>query len=373
MGVAGGGLRIAHGKIMGTDSSARYYHIDQDHMIDHVIGIPDQIEKAWSMADELTFSRPAAGAPVVVCGMGGSAIGAILLGDLLARETDVPFHVSRGYDLPSFADRDTAVVCVSYSGDTEETIESFHNARLAKCPLAVITSGGRLGAEAVEAKVPVLLVPGGMPPRAAVGYLFTPLLRMMSNLGICSYSDDEVGSAVRKTRRLTRKYSLDADQSENAALQLAKKLYGKVPLIYSGGGLLGGAAYRWKCQFNENSKSMAFSSVFPELGHNEITGWECPEKMREDLFVIMLRDIDDHPRVQKRMDVTFSMLEPLAGGAAMIDSTGPGGREGRLQRLLSILMLGDLASVYLAVEYGKDPTPIEHIDRIKEYMRTEEE
>ena len=342
-------------------------------MIDHVLGIPGQIEKAWGMAAGLTFSRDVAGAPVVVCGMGGSAIGAILLGDLIARDAVVPFHVSRGYDLPSFIDRDTAVVCVSYSGNTEEALESFHNAQLKGCPLAVITSGGRLGREAAEAKVPILTVPGGMPPRAAIGYLFTSLLRLMSNLGLCAVSDDEIGSTVRKTRRLIRKYSLDADQAENTALQLAKKLYGKIPLVYSGGGLLGGAAYRWKCQFNENSKSMAFSSVFPEMGHNEITGWECPEKMREDLFVIMLRDIDDHPRVQKRMDITYSMLESLAGGSVMIDSMGPRGREGRLQRLLSILVLGDLASVYLAVEYGKDPTPIEHIERIKEYLRTEDE
>ncbi|HUV35911.1 MAG TPA: bifunctional phosphoglucose/phosphomannose isomerase [Patescibacteria group bacterium] len=357
---------------MGTENSARYYHIDQDHMIDHVIGIPDQINAAWRMAGDFAFSRTVPGAPIVVCGMGGSAIGAILLRDLIARDSTIPIHVARGYALPTFADRDTAVVCVSYSGNTEETLESFHHAQLLGCPLAVITSGGRLGTEAAAARVPVLTVPGGMPPRAAIGYLFTPLLRLVSNLGIYSVTDDEVGSAVRKTRRLARRYSLDAEQTGNAALQLAKKLYGKIPLIYSGGGLLGGLGYRWKCQFNENSKSMAFSNIFPELGHNEVTGWECPEKMREDLFVIMLRDIEDHPRVQKRMDVTYSMLEPLTGGAVMIDSVGVQGREGRFQRLLSILVLGDLASVYLAVEYGKDPTPIEHIEAIKKYLRTED-
>lgn len=342
-------------------------------MIDHVIGIPDQIETAWRMAGDFALSRAVPGTPVVVCGMGGSAIGAVLLRDLIARDSTVPIHVTRGYTLPPFADRDTAVVCVSYSGNTEETLESFHNAQLIGCPVAVITSGGRLGKEAAEERVPVVTVPGGMPPRAAIGYLFTTLLRLVSNMKIHCVTDDEIGTAVRKTRRLARRYALDAEQTENAALQLAKKLYGKIPLIYSGGGLLGGLGYRWKCQFNENSKSMAFSNVFPELGHNEVTGWECPEKMREDLFVIMLRDIDDHPRVQKRMDVTYSMLEPLTGGAMMIDSVGPPGREGRLQRLLSVLILGDLASVYLAVEYGKDPTPIEHIEAIKEYLRTEEE
>lgn len=355
---------------MGTEDAARYYHIDESRMIDHVISIPKQVEDAWRMAGDFTFSRPVSGSPIIVCGMGGSAIGGVLLRDLVARDSRVPLGVVRGYALPSSVDSDTAVVCVSYSGNTEETLESFHNALLMRCPVAVITSGGKIGAEAAEAGVPVLTVPSGMPPRAAIGYLFTPLLRLARDLGICEISDDELGSAVRKTRRLARKYSLDADPTENTALQLAKKLYGKIPLIYSGDGLLRGLAYRWKCQFNENSKSMAFSNVFPELGHNEVTGWECPEKMREDIFTIILRDIEDHPRVQKRMDITYSLLEPLASGAAMIDSVGPPGREGRLQRLLSILLLGDFASVYLAVEYGKDPTPIEHIEKIKEYLKT---
>jgi glucose/mannose-6-phosphate isomerase len=358
---------------MGTEDTARHYRIDEDRMLDHVLSIPDQIDSAWRMADDFAFSRAVPDSPVVVCGMGGSAIGGVLLGDLIGKNARVPLNVSRGYTLPSFTDRDTSVVCVSYSGNTEETLESYHNARLIGCPLAVITSGGMLGAEAAEAGVPVCSLPGGMPPRAAVGYLFAPLLRLVSNTGIYTVTDDELVSAARKTRRLLRKYSLDADPTENTALQLAKKLYGKIPLIYSGGGLLAGLAYRWKCQFGENSKSMAFSNVFPELGHNEITGWECPEKMREDLFIIMLRDIEDHPRVQKRMDVTFSILEPLASGALMIDSVGPPGGEGRLQRMLSILVLGDLASVYLAVEYGKDPTPIEYIERIKEYLRTEDQ
>lgn len=358
---------------MGAEDAARYYRIDQSHMIDHVMGIPDQIEETWRAAGDFAFSRAVSGSAVVVCGMGGSAIGAVLVKDLIAHDTALPLFVSRGYTLPPFADRDTAVVCVSYSGNTEETLESFHNARLMGCPLAVITSGGRLGREAAAARVPTLTVPGGMPPRAAVGHLFIPLLRLVSNLKIYDVTDDEIGSAVRKTRRLVRRYALDADPTGNTALQLAKKLYGKIPLVYSGGGLLGGLAYRWKCQFNENSKSMAFSNDFPELGHNEVTGWECPEKMREDLFVIMLRDVEDHPRVQKRMDITYSMLEPLTGGAVMIDSVGPQGREGRLQRLLSILALGDLASVYLAVEYGKDPTPIERIETIKKHLGTEEE
>lgn len=356
---------------MGKEDAARYFHIDESRMLDKVLSIPDQIEETWSGVGDFDLSRPDKESPLVICGMGGSAIGGLLLRDLISEDSPVALHIESGYTLPSFAGRDTTVVCVSYSGNTEEVLSTFRNALLVGCPLAVVTSGGSLESEAERAGIPVCRVPGGIPPRAAIGHLLTSLLRIASNCGLCQVDDDEIGKAVHKARKLARKYSLEAEASENKALQLAKRLYGKIPLIYSGSGLLAGMSYRWKCQFNENSKSMAFSNVFPELGHNEVMGWECPEKLREDLFLIMLRDCEDHHRVQKRMDVTYSILESLAGGAVMIDSEGGQGREGRLARLLSVLLLGDFASVYLAVEYGKDPTPIEKIEKIKQDLRLE--
>ena len=239
--------------------------------------------------------------------------------------------------------------------------------------MGVITSGGELEREGTEAGAALLKVPGGLPPRAAIGYLLTPLVRLAVSAGIFPLSTEEFRLVLRKTAKLLAKCSLEADSTENSALQLAKRLYGKIPLIYCGDGLLPGTAYRWKCQFNENSKHMAFANLFPELGHNEVMAWECPEKLREDLFLIMLTDRDDHPRVSRRMEATFSRLGQLAGGAIKIDSVGGEGPAGRLARLLSILVLGDLTSVYLAVEYGKDPTPIGKIEEIKNLLKMEEE
>jgi glucose/mannose-6-phosphate isomerase len=355
------------------EDTIRHYHIDESRMLDYVRSIPDQIATGWEQSAD--FNAPYTGddSALIICGMGGSSIGGHLLRDLIGESGRVPIHLENGYRLPSWACEKSSVICVSYSGNTEEVLSCFSDAIARGCTPAVVTSGGKLAEEGTKAGASVLLVPEGMPPRAAIGFLFSPLMRIATRWGLFDITDEGIDRAVRKSGKLVQRYSLEGDPGENAALQLAKHLYGKIPCIYSGNGLLEGVAYRWKCQFNENSKSMAFSNAYPELGHNEVMGWECPERFREEHFIILLRDVDDHPRIRKRMDITHDMLEPLSGGAAVIDSEGTQGREGRLIRLLSVLLLGDFTSVYLAVEYGKDPTPIEGIERIKEKLKMEEE
>ncbi|MBN2184319.1 MAG: bifunctional phosphoglucose/phosphomannose isomerase [Candidatus Krumholzibacteriota bacterium] len=357
---------------MNTDHSARHYSIDESRMIDKVFSLPDQMAAGWESA--LPFARkiPDISPSLIICGMGGSAIGGQLLKDLIGPGCRANIHLERGYSLPAFAGTDTPVISISYSGNTEEVISTFREALEKGCPVAAITSGGTLATEADAAGVPVLKIPGGNPPRASLGYLFAPLVRIASIQGLLDIDDDGFASVMRKTRKLIGKCLLDSDPSGNIAMQLAKKLYGKVPLVYSGNGLLTAAAYRWKCQFNENSKSMAFFNRFPELGHNEIMAWDCPEKLRQDIFLIMLYDRDDHPRVIKKMEASYSLLESLAGGAIGIASIGDEGPAGRLERQLSVVALADLTSVYLAVEYGTDPTPIDKIEEIKNLVESED-
>jgi glucose/mannose-6-phosphate isomerase len=358
---------------MTPDHSAKHYGIDTGRMLDMVLGLPDQMAEAWDLVGDLSECMPAGARTLVICGMGGSAIGGQLLRDLIARESKISVHIERGYNLPAFAGKNTPVVCISHSGNTEEVLGCFHDGLERGSPMAVISSGGILTDEAKKAGIPSVLIPGGMPPRAALGYLFTPLLKLAACWGFCEIEEEEFRSVLRKTRKLLDKCSLEADLAGNTPMQLAKRLYGKIPLVYSANGLLVGAGYRWKCQFNENSKCMAFVNNFPELGHNEIMGWDSPEKILQEIFLVMLTDVDDHPRVSKRMDVTYEMLEPIAAGAIKLNSVGGPGFAGRLARLLSIVALGDLTSVYLAVESGKDPTPIDKIEEIKNLLRSEDE
>ncbi len=357
---------------MSQEDLLRHYRVDAGRMLDRVIQLPDQIEQSWRMMK--SFKAPAlrGKGPVIVCGMGGSAIGARLLRDLIRQESPVAVVLESTYALPAFAGKTTPVVCVSYSGNTEEVLSCLHNALMRSCPTIVLTSGGALADEADLAGVPVIRIPAGMPPRAALGYLFVPLLALASKWGFYAVSDDDVDAAARKCRKLAEGHSISGDAGGSRALQLAKRLYGKTPLVYSGDGLLASASRRWKCQFNENAKSMAFDNNFPELGHNEIMGWSTPERLRSEYFLVLLRDAEDHPRVQRGMEAAYRMLEPLASGAVLIESEGERGRAGRLSRLLSVILFGDFTSVFLAVEYGKDPTPIEMIDRLKDELRTEE-
>jgi glucose/mannose-6-phosphate isomerase len=357
---------------MGSEAVEKHYSIDVERMIDRVLEMPAQMEQSWEVAGSFAEGQSAPTSQMVVCGMGGSAIGGKLLKDLIGREKGASIHLERGYLLPSFAGTDTKVICISYSGNTEEVVSTFREGLSKGCEVSVITSGGILMDETVKAGVPLLKVPDGIPPRAAIGYLFTPLLRLVAEWGIFSIDESGFYSALENTKSLLIKCGPDADLAGNSALQLAHRLYGKVPLIYSGDGLLSGISYRWKCQLNENSKCMAFSNTFPELGHNEVMAWECPEKLRQDIFLIMLRDMGDHPRVQKRIDATMSILEPLAGGSIGLNSEGGDGEAGRLSRLLSMLAMADLTSVYLAVEYGRDPTPIGKIEEIKNKLGSED-
>ncbi len=357
---------------MSQEDLLRHYRVDAGRMLDRVVQLPDQIEQAWQMMKSFKSPAPRGKGPVIICGMGGSAIGGMLLRDLVRQESSVPVVLESTYALPAFAGKGTPVVCVSYSGNTEEVLSCLHNALMRGCPTIALCSGGALAAEADRAGIPAILVPAGMPPRAALGYLFIPLLALVSRWGWYAATDDDIDAAVRRCRKLVEMHSIEGDAAGSRGLQLAKRLYGKTPLVYAGDGLLASAAYRWKCQLNENAKSMAFANHFPELGHNEIMGWTAPERLRSDYFLVMLRDAEDHPRVQRGMEAAYRMLEPLASGSVLIESEGDRGRAGRLARLLSVVLFGDFTSVFLAVEYGKDPTPIEMIDRLKDELRLEE-
>ena len=357
--------------IMHDINDATISRYDRSGMVGMVLATPDQMREGWKRAAEISLRPPSQNGSLVICGMGGSAIGAELARDLAGAENRFPIHVERGYQLPRFADSNTTVICISYSGNTEEVIALFREARSRDCGLGVITSGGILERESAESGVGMVKVRGGLPPRAAIGYLLTPLLKFLSEWGAIRLDQQDFSSLVETTESALE--NLAPAFINNPAMKISEKLFGRIPLIYSGGSLLRGAAYRWKCQFNENSKVMAFSNIFPELGHNEIMGWDCPEEIREKMSVIMLNDRDDHPRVKKRMAITASMLEDNGVEVIKIESGSwfPEGAATRAQRLLSAVILGDMASVYLALRRGIDPAPIDRIDLVKDKLRME--
>lgn len=334
--------------------------IDKSEMRKLLTSFPRQIADAWAL--HVPTLKKLSTFRLFICGMGGSAIGGDLLKVYLHRKGFLtPVFVVRDYELPPFADENSLVFAVSYSGNTEETIAAFKQALERKSKIIVLTSGGELMTLAAQHGIPVIELPNpkGQPPRTALGYLFMPLLK-----AVCKFTSlsGEVQEAVTVLERLSEAYG-NAPEKENPAKQLARLWHGKIPIFYGSQHLTDVVAYRWKTQVNENAKTAAFTATLPELNHNETVGWENRELQK--FFVYnFLRDKDEHKRVSKRFQLCKEILE--GAGCTVRQRAGEG--EGLLARLLSLIYLGDWASFYLAALYGVDPTPVKVIEHLKKKM-----
>jgi glucose/mannose-6-phosphate isomerase len=292
---------------------------------------------------------------MVVCGMGGSAIGGDLAAAALGNRLSRPLTTERGYELPFAMLPDRAVLCSSYSGDTEETIACYEAAEALGARRIVATTGGQLAKAARADGVPVIGLPAGLQPRAAVGYLFTVAAEVAALTGAAPGIRTEIDSAGAHLREAGAAL---VDRAE----ELARAVSGSIPVIY-GADLTVPVALRWKTQINENAKLPAFTAALPEADHNEIEGWDGTEEAGR-MSAIFLEDRDQHPRVRQRFEVTGALVEPAARYVERIETEG----ESRTERLLWAVMLGDLLSLRLAAERGVDPSPIAMIDRLKDEL-----
>jgi glucose/mannose-6-phosphate isomerase len=323
-------------------------------MMDRVLETPGQLEWGAGIGDpDLPSDRP-----IVLLGMGGSAMGAAV--GALAATPDRQISVHRGYGLPGWAAPTGALVIgVSYSGNTEETLSGVEAALDAGLPIAVVSSGGRLSAMAAEAGCPFIEVPSGIQPRAAVGYQASAVTRMLAGAGAVADASAVLSEAAAVTKAMIGDgdgpgFGLGAD--------IADALRGRITIIYGGVGPGALAAYRWKTQINENGKAPAWWHEFPELNHNELQGWEALRDLTgRSVGVVFLRDAGDPPRVGRRMDLTWESMAGKVGLAGEVISQG----DGPLARFFSLSVVGDVASVRLAEDAGIDPTPVDAIEHFK--------
>ncbi len=339
--------------------------VDSSGMYDAVRSFPEQ----WGSGREGALKADLSGVrrdgyrQVVVVGMGGSAIGGDLLRTLALDEATVPVIVSRSYRLPAWVGPETIVIASSYSGNTEETLAALDEALQRQASVVCISTGGTLRARAEAEGWPFVPMTGGLQPRAALGYSLTALLTVAEHIGLLRPD----AAAWAETQALLEEQVAalaDPEAPQNRALDLAAALNGRLPVVYSSGGLLEAVNLRWRNQMHENSKTHAVGNVFPELNHNEIMGWARRTDRLKGIGVIVLRDRDDHPRVQRRMDVTRDLLTDLAGFWTEVHSRGTS----KLARLMSLIYLGDWVSLYLAILHKVDPTPIGLINQLKEAL-----
>ena len=306
---------------------------------------------------------------IVFSGLGGSAIGADFIRSYLAYEFPIPLFVNRHYRLPAFVDQTALLVASSYSGDTEETLSSVKEGMKRGARILAITSGGELARLAETHSFPLIRIPGGISPRAALGYSVIPLLVALSKIGFkCAYRPEELQEAVQVVRSLSEsQYGTAVPQEQNLAKQLAALCFGKYPIIYAGADYFDVVALRWRGQIEENAKSLASHHVLPEMNHNELVGWEHPKELLKEAVVFFLKDESDHARVRIRMNLTQSVIAQHAGEVAELSSQG----KSLLARMFSLTHLGDWVSFYLAVLYQVDPTPVEVIQRLKSELAKE--
>jgi glucose/mannose-6-phosphate isomerase len=250
------------------------------------------------------------------------------------------------------------VLCASYSGDTEETLACYESAGALGAKRTVVTTGGRLAEMARADGVPVIPLPSGFQPRAAVAYMIVASLEVAALCGAGPRLTSEIDVAASHIEQLVAEWGPDASE-DSLAKTVARGLSGTTPVI-AGAGLTNPIAYRWKTQINENAKQPAFSNELPELDHNEIVGWEgAPELGR--FSAVFLDDSDAHPRVKERMELTESLIAGNAAASFRLETRG----ETAIERVISLVLLGDLVSIYLAALRGVDPGPVKVLDELK--------
>jgi len=343
------------------DQPDRWNAIDPKSMKSLVEKFPEQAESAIQAVRNLQLSVPGEIRLLVVTGLGGSAIAGDLVRSIAGQGLKLPLLVNRDYDLPGYIDKHCLVFACSYSGNTEETLSAYEQARRAKASIICITSGGQLESFAKRDSYPVLSLPGGLPPRAALGYSLFTLLGAMQALRFIPDISSEIAEGLDLLKQLSVRYGTANPESANPAKTLAHSLNGKIVAIYGSNSILDAAAYRWRSQIAENSKNLAFHHVLPEMNHNELVGWQYPENVLRSIGVVFLRDRGDHPQVQRRFDLTKEIIAGKSGALHEIWSEG----KSLLARILSVIYLGDYVSLYLACLNSVDPTPVQVIDSFK--------
>lgn len=334
--------------------------LDTLGMFDAAASLPEQVFDAAERA------RGLSGLPhrerienVVVLGMGGSGVAGDVLVAAAGPFLPVPVVVSKGYELPNFVGESSLVFAISFSGNTEETIEAASAAAVEGAHLVVVTQGGELGRLAASWGVPVVSVPTDIPvPRAGIAAVAIPPMVVLEEIGLFPGAQQWIDFAVEQLRE--RRDELTTDGS--FAHELARRIGRTMPLVHGGGPLGATAAARWKTQVNENANAPAFWNTHPELCHNEMQGWGQHGDVTRQVFTLVnLRHEFEHPQVVRRFDVVRPMLDEVVAAVVEVQAEG----EGELAQLLDLVMIGDFVSLHLAAQEGIDPGPMDTLDKIK--------
>lgn len=343
--------------------------LDKSDMLGLLLDFPQQCQAALDIAKrvKINFTKTSF-TKIVFAGLGGSAIGADLVRNYLYAESKLPISVFREYELPAYIDESTLLIVSSYSGNTEETLASYKQVKAKGVTLIAISSGGALKEYAQQDNFTFIQIPQNLPPRCALGYMSVIPLCVLSRLGLVRDHLSSINQMINVLSDLREKnLNPNITRKDNLAKSLALKLWNKFVVIYSESMHFDVCAVRFRGQLAENAKALASSHVFPEMNHNEIVGWQNPAKCFKNFVVVMLRDKENHPRTARRFDITKDILKKEGIEVLEIWSRG----EGLLSRIFSLIYIGDFISLYLAILYGLNPTPVDRVTYLKNRLAKE--
>jgi len=343
------------------DISTTRQQLDPSGILDTAELFFQQCSHAEELARECNIPKLRKFDNVVICGMGGSAIGGDLIRSYASAESPVPIEVVRNYTLPQYVGKKTLVITGSYSGNTEETLSCYREARVREAQIVAITTGGSLGRLCSRDGYPSLRIPAGYAPRTALGYSIMPLLVLFERWGLLPDQSVAIKNMYKVLKQTINANCFEVPTSSNPAKQLAISLHGSIPVIYAGQDAFEPVAVRWRAQFNENTKSFAHNFVVPEMNHNEILGWSHPTAGVCKLSIVFLLDKGYHKQIKKRFKVMKTIFDSHEKTITEVESDG----NGLLARMVSLISLGDFATTYLAYLYKQDPMPIPEIDMLK--------
>lgn len=342
--------------------------LDSENMLGHIRVLGDELARAWEASASLELPAAARNATsIIIAGMGGSATAGDYLAALCHSSAKIPVSVVRGYALPNYVSSDTLVVISSYSGNTEESLACYDDARERGATIIATTTGGKLAERARRDGAAVWPINYQSPPRAALGHSLAPLLRIGAELGLCAVDDAAIRATAEEHSALVRQFVPETPIADNPAKKLAEALHGRVPFVI-GAEHLSSVASRFKNQVAENGKAIGAADVLPEADHNLVVGLGTGRKAGESVSLVTLESPRYDRRVQTRFDVTTQLFTEDGVPVHRLRVEG--------SSLLSELILGtawgDFVSVYLAFLNGVDPNPVPQIVRLKAALESQE-
>ena len=337
---------------------------DKENMFESIWSFSENIKDALKIGDSIELKNKYDNIQnIVIAGMGGSAIGGDVVSVLESSNINIPYAVCRDYSIPKWVNKNSLVICSSYSGNTEETLSAFYQSLDRGANICGITTGGTLLEKLKEYKKDYITIPSGLQPRAALAYSFIPIIKLLEKSSIFK-SDINlwIRSAIKTLEKNRDIYSLESD--DNPVYRLAYRIYKKIPIIYSDNSTMRINAIRLKGQINENSKMLAYCNEIPELNHNEIVGWQNNSEIFKDLCVIWLEDSHDNKRNKIRKQITESILNDIEIEQYSIQMDGDTFQE----RFLNMIHYGDWLSFWCAIFHKTDPSPVDKIVKLKNIL-----